>query len=101
MSVAIGRSPFDILEIYSNGVMGGAHCSTFVSDLLHHTNIIYAADIDKLLFRNIYFSASIALLRVQSVNPFLFGRYNRQKICALFALKSFSFWKCKTRTSYL
>lgn len=52
MSVAIGRSPFDILEIYVNGVMGGAHCSTFVSDLLHHTNIIYAADIDKLLFRN-------------------------------------------------
>lgn len=52
MSVAIGRSPFDIPEIYVNGVMGGAHCSTFVSDLLHHTNIIYAADIDKLLFRN-------------------------------------------------
>lgn len=31
MSVAIGRSPSDIPEIYVNGVMGGAHCSTFVS----------------------------------------------------------------------
>lgn len=65
MSVAIGRSPFDIPEIYVNGVMGGAHCSTFVSDLLHHTNIIYAADIDKLLFRN------APLCSAHSENPFL------------------------------
>lgn len=79
MSVAIGRSPFDIPEIYVNGVMGGAHCSTFVSDLLHHTNIIYAADIDKLLFRN---SLHRALLRAHSENPFLLRRYNRLKICA-------------------
>ena len=62
MSVAIGRSPSDIPEIYVNGVMGGAHCSTFVSaeenggeptdSYRGPRNIIYAGDIDKLLFRN-------------------------------------------------
>lgn len=66
MSVAIGRSPFDILEIYVNRVMGGAHCSTFVSaqvSLWLDGNIIYASAANKLFHFEILYMCSFFLFR--------------------------------------
>lgn len=49
----------------------------FVSDSLHHTNIIYAADIDKLLFRNVLlpFATRAGTLGVFLKGVRIYGRY--------------------------